>query len=201
MNYLAHAYLSFNDPNLLLGNMISDFVKGKKQFDYPEKIQAGIKLHRAIDDFTDAHPATQEIKKYFRPAYRLYAGAFTDVVYDYFLANDETLFAEPVALKQFTENTYAILLQHAPHFPVGFAMMFPHMKAQDWLYNYRSDVGMQKAFMGLKHRAAYISEVETASRIFLSNKEKIKEHYNIFFQELKAFALRRADQLRKRISV
>ncbi len=35
MNYLAHAYLSFNDPEILVGNMISDFVKGKKKFDYP----------------------------------------------------------------------------------------------------------------------------------------------------------------------
>ncbi len=35
MNYLAHAYLSFGDPDILAGNMISDFVKGKKKFDYP----------------------------------------------------------------------------------------------------------------------------------------------------------------------
>lgn len=35
MNYLAHAYFSFGDPAILTGNMISDYVKGKKQFDYP----------------------------------------------------------------------------------------------------------------------------------------------------------------------
>jgi acyl carrier protein phosphodiesterase len=40
MNYLAHAYLSFNDPEILVGNMISDFVKGKKKFDSP-RYQAG----------------------------------------------------------------------------------------------------------------------------------------------------------------
>jgi len=52
MNYLAHAYLSFNEPELLLGNMVSDYVKGKKQFDFPKRMQAGIRLHRAIDEFT-----------------------------------------------------------------------------------------------------------------------------------------------------
>ena len=36
MNYLAHAYLSFNDPEILVGNMISDFVKGKKKADNVE---------------------------------------------------------------------------------------------------------------------------------------------------------------------
>ena len=30
MNYLAHAYLSFGYSELLVGNLISDFVKGKK---------------------------------------------------------------------------------------------------------------------------------------------------------------------------
>jgi acyl carrier protein phosphodiesterase len=39
MNYLAHAYLSFNEPGILTGNMISDFVKGKRKYDYSEIIQ------------------------------------------------------------------------------------------------------------------------------------------------------------------
>jgi acyl carrier protein phosphodiesterase len=39
MNYLAHAYLSFNQPEILVGNMISDFVKGKKKFDFAPGIQ------------------------------------------------------------------------------------------------------------------------------------------------------------------
>jgi len=30
MNYLAHAYLSFDHEEILVGNLISDFVKGKK---------------------------------------------------------------------------------------------------------------------------------------------------------------------------
>lgn len=64
--------------------MISDFVKGKKKFDYPQGIQRGIMLHRMIDTFTDAHETTKEAKEVFRPHYRLYSGAFVDVVYDHF---------------------------------------------------------------------------------------------------------------------
>ena len=67
MNYLAHAYLSFGHKEVLTGNMISDFVKGKARFQYPEGIQKGIMLHRAIDDFTDTHPATAIAKEIFRP--------------------------------------------------------------------------------------------------------------------------------------
>lgn len=65
MNYLAHAYLSFGNPEILMGNMISDFVKGKTKFDYPVGIQKGIALHRMIDNFTDTHAATKEAKEFF----------------------------------------------------------------------------------------------------------------------------------------
>src|SRR5262245_44062659 len=105
MNYLAHAYLSFNDPEVLVGNLINDFVKGKKRFDYPKGIQRGIALHRAIDNFTDQHDATREAKAIFRPAYRLYSGAFVDVVYDHFLAIDENEFSER-SLFEFSVKVY-----------------------------------------------------------------------------------------------
>ena len=117
MNYLAHAYLSFNDRDLLTGNMISDFIKGKKQFDYPARILAGIKLHRGIDEFTDAHPVTQQIKELFRPAYRLYCGAMADVVYDFFLANDPAAFKTADDLLLFTEKTYLLLENNNNFFP------------------------------------------------------------------------------------
>ena len=63
MNYLAHAYLSFSDNEILAGNMISDFVKGKTRYDYPAGIQEGITLHREIDRFTDDHPAVKKKQK------------------------------------------------------------------------------------------------------------------------------------------
>ncbi len=92
MNYLAHAFLSFNKKDILAGNMISDFVKGKAKYTYPGGIQNGIQLHRLIDEFTDGHPVTAEAKNYFRPQYRLYSGAFIDIVYDHFLALDSKQF-------------------------------------------------------------------------------------------------------------
>ena len=198
MNYLAHAYLSFNDPDLLAGNMISDYIKGKKQFDYTAKIQAGIRLHREIDAFTDNHEATFEIKEYFKPAYRLYAGAFTDVVYDYFLANDKNEFENPEALQTFTLNTYKMLQQRESCFPEKFAAMFPYMQSQDWLYNYRYNEGMQKSFGGLARRAKYIEETDTAYQVFLLNKDSINKWYNTFFPDVKNFAAHTASQLLKK---
>lgn len=195
MNYLAHAYLSFNNTDLLAGNMISDYIKGKKQFDYPAEIQKGIKLHRAIDNFTDTHHATSEIKKLFKPAYRLYAGAFADVVYDYFLANDTDQFSSAEELKKFTQSTYHLLQLQAEYFPEKFAKMFPYMQQQDWLYNYRFNEGMQKSFGGLAKRAKYIEETDTAYQIFLDNKSSIQLWYDIFMPDVKFFTVNKIAQL------
>ena len=74
VNYLAHAYLSFGDPDILAGNMISDFVKGKKKYEYPDRIQIGITLHRKIDEYTDSHPATGRPKSYLKKTAGPYAG-------------------------------------------------------------------------------------------------------------------------------
>lgn len=94
MNYLAHAYLSFEITDITVGNMISDFVKGKQKFDYPLTIQQGIMLHRAIDTFTDTHAITREAKSFFKEPYGPYSGPLVDVVYDHFLANDPVRFPE-----------------------------------------------------------------------------------------------------------
>ncbi|GAC1584972.1 MAG: hypothetical protein NVS3B19_01800 [Ginsengibacter sp.] len=98
MNYLAHAYLSFSNPDVLVGNMISDYVKGKKKFDYPKGIQRGMDIHRAIDTYTDSHIIVKEAKQYFQKPYRLYSGAFIDVVFDHFLATDKKEFPNDVSL-------------------------------------------------------------------------------------------------------
>ncbi|MES2430420.1 MAG: ACP phosphodiesterase [Bacteroidota bacterium] len=197
MNYLAHAFLSFDQPAVVAGNMISDFIKGKKQFDYPAEIQIGIQLHRAIDNFTDDHAVTKEAKEIFRPQYRLYSGAFVDVVYDHFLAADTNQFSTPAALKAFSENTYTQLYSYFNFLPERFQQMLPYMKEQNWLYNYQFREGIQKSFGGLVRRATYLTESDIAFRIFNENYEALKKCYDNFFPDIKNFATHHLQQLSK----
>ncbi|HZI68216.1 MAG TPA: ACP phosphodiesterase [Hanamia sp.] len=196
MNFLAHAFLSFDDPDFLTGNMISDFVKGKKKFDYPFSIQKGIELHRAIDEFTDFHSVTAKAKEFFRPHYRLYSGPFIDIVFDHFLALDDAQFLENKGLKNFTETTYSRLKNNASYFPLPFQKMFPYMQSQNWLYGYRFKEGINKSFGGLVRRASYLNESETAFKIFNKNYDRLQEFYSAFFPELKEFAFKKMQQLR-----
>jgi acyl carrier protein phosphodiesterase len=195
MNYLAHAYLSFEIPEILVGNMISDYIKGKKQFDYPLSVQKGIRLHRAIDGFTDAHEATQNLKSFFRPQYRLYSGAFADVVYDHFLANDLTEFNSETALKKFAASTYQSLENYAPLFPLPFQKLFPFMIEHDWLYNYRHTWGIEKSMGGLVRRSAYLTGSDIAFEIFNTHYKAMQHCYNAFFPDLKKYSFSKLDEL------
>lgn len=194
MNYLAHAYLSFNRPGLLAGNMISDFVKGRKKYEYPQEIQQGIALHREIDTFTDNHFATKEAKNIFRPAYRLYSGSLIDVVYDHFLALDENEFTDD-SLNAFTINTYNLLDKYADHFPEKFKAMYPYMKAHNWLYHYKYREGIQKSLGGVVRRSKYLTESDTAYLLFNEHYDKLKQFYQLFFPELKSMTLNFIKQL------
>jgi acyl carrier protein phosphodiesterase len=173
----------------LLGNLISDFVKGKKKFGFPQGIQNGIALHRAIDTFTDAHEATKKAKEFFRPHYRLYSGALVDVVFDHFLAADENEFSEP-ALHYFSLQVYSAIDKQEKWLPESFALMFPFMKEHNWLFNYRTRWGTEKSLGGVVSRAAYITESETAFRLFEEHYQPLQLCYRQFWEELKPFARR-----------
>lgn len=187
MNYLAHAYLSFNQPEILVGNMISDFVKGKKKYDYPSGIFQGIELHRAIDNFTDEHELTREAKKIFKPDYGLYSGPFVDIVFDHFLANDLSRFTNE-SLTSFTFDTYEVLDQYTEYQPQRFALMFPSMIRYNWLLNYQYEWGIERSFQGLAHRAKYLEESNKAFVLFLKYYSKFEHIYHDFFPELQEFA-------------
>ncbi len=187
MNFLAHAYLSFHNADVLVGNMISDFVKGNRPQDYAPGIQAGIRLHREIDTFTDSHPATLAAKQVFRSEYRLYSGAFMDVVYDYFLANDTREFP-PGSLEIFARDTYQTLDNYFEQLPEAFRQLFYYMKQQNWLFNYREPQGIYKSFAGLVRRAKYLNNSQPAEKIFAANVKRLEENYRLFWTDLKPFA-------------
>lgn len=167
--------------------MISDFIKGRKQYDHSEEVQKGIRLHRAIDNFTDGHETIKLAKEYFRPVYRLYSGALVDVVFDHFLATDPAIFSE-YSLAEFSQRVYRELEKFQDNFPTRFAYMFPYMKEQDWLFNYRLTSGIEKSLSGVIRRAAYLDDAVPAIDLFHQHYQSLQELFSKFWPELQAFA-------------
>ena len=69
MNYLAHIFLSGSNRKVQLGNFVGDAVKGSSYKNYLPDIAKGIQLHRAIDDYTDHHPAVCEVVHRLQPEF------------------------------------------------------------------------------------------------------------------------------------
>ena len=185
MNFLAHSYLSFSEEQLV-GNMIADFVKNRDVARLPESIQKGIKLHRAIDTFTDAHPLIHEAKAPFRPLVRLYSGAFVDVAFDYFLANDTTENSQR-EWQEHSQRVYTVLRRYEEFLPEVFKKVLDKMQQDDWLYNYRNEWGIEYSFRNVVNKAQFLDKTINVFPAFLANKDFLREKYEIFFPEIKSF--------------
>lgn len=188
MNFLAHAYLSGENRNVLLGNFIGDFIKGRQALgQFEPEVVMGVELHRAIDAFTDNHPVVHESKVRLREKYRHYAGVIVDVFYDHFLAADWRTF-HSTPLSQFADQTYETIRSFSEILPAPFARMLPHMISGNWLLNYARIGGIHRALSGMASRTPYHSRMEEASSDLREHYDDFKGEFDQFFPQLKAFA-------------
>ncbi|AZB23477.1 MULTISPECIES: ACP phosphodiesterase [Chryseobacterium] len=186
MNYLAHSFLTFTDGQIV-GQFLEDFIRNRDRFSFPKDIKDGITLHRAIDTFTDSHPAIHEAKKVFAPLVRLYAGAFVDVSMDYFVANDLSL-NSLAEWKAHSLRVYRILNENNEWLPENFKSMLVKMEQDDWLYNYRENWGIKFSIQNVLNKAKYLDKDIPVFEAFLNNKAFLQECYNDFFPDLLAHA-------------
>ena len=182
MNYLAHSFLNFNEEQLV-GQFLEDYVRNNERHLLPVEIQKGIKLHRAIDTFTDAHPKIQEAKKVFAPLVRLYSGAFVDVAMDYFLANDSNIHSAK-EWKEHSDYVYKVLHKNRHYFPEPFHVKLKKMTEDDWLYHYREDWGIKFSIQNVLNKAKYLENDLPVFEAFLQNKPILDECYKVFFPDL-----------------
>lgn len=187
MNFLAHAYLSFEVPDILVGNLVADFVRGSQQHAFVRGIQTGLALHHAIDEFTDTHDATREANACMSAACGRYAGVFTDVIYDHFLALDPRYFV-PETLSLFSRQVYQTLDGYLLVLPDRFRQVFFYMETQDWLSGYQFKEKIGHAFRGIYRRAKFLPESEAAMAAFEKNYDRLKDCARVFLPEVISFA-------------
>lgn len=187
MNFLAHAYLSFGQDEILIGNFIGDFVKGKMGETYPIGIRQGIRLHREIDNFTDTHPLVKASQSYLRPTFGHYSTVITDIFFDYFLGKFWDKYSQK-PLERFVEETYRTISKHEEKLPDAFKEMFFWMKSQNWLLNYRTIEGIQKSLTGLSKRTRFESKMELATDFLLEKEDEFELIFFAFFKDLETFA-------------
>ncbi|MBN3518399.1 DUF479 domain-containing protein [Algoriphagus lutimaris] len=196
MNYLAHAYLSFHQEEILVGNFFGDFVKGKMLDKYPIGIRQGILLHREIDKFTDTHPLVRAGQTYLRPKFGHYSTVITDIYFDYFLGRNWDRYSNQ-SLESFTMEVYEHISKHENYFPERFGNLFYWMKKDNWLLNYSSIEGIQRSLTGLSKRTRFDSKMEQAHLALLEKEAEFELIFFAFFEDLKTFAKQKLDEIQQ----
>ena len=189
MNYLAHALLGDHSPQGLVGALLGDFVKGRAddlERDWPSEVARGIRLHRAIDRFTDAHDAHRRSRNRFRAPRRRFAGIIVDICYDHFLAAGwERFSARP--LPEFTAAVYGALQSHHDHLPGRLASIVPRMVERDWLGSYQELPRVGRAIDGVGTRVRGGEAMQGAIEDVQADYAAFQGDFDAFFPELAAF--------------
>ncbi|MEC4113615.1 acyl carrier protein phosphodiesterase [Myroides pelagicus] len=193
MNFLAHIYLSLEDDNLKIGNFIADSVRGKTYLNYPPKIQQGILLHRAIDEYTDFHTTWRSSKKVIVPTYNHYASVLIDMYYDHFLAiNWEKYHQTPLAT--YASEFYTLLEDNFDILPEKVQKFLPIMLSENWLVKYKTLDGLNYILTQMDKRTKNISKMRYATVDLEANYTILQDQFKLFFDELQNYVERYAQQ-------
>jgi acyl carrier protein phosphodiesterase len=194
MNYLAHLYLSDGTPDGLLGNLMADFIRGGSLAPYSPAIQAGVRLHRRVDAYTDTHPIVLQCKRLVAAPFGRYAGVITDMAWDHFLACNWSRYAE-MDLDDFAGQVYALLEERRETLPERLFHVAPRMIAGRWLQSYASLDGVCAVFPRLARRLKRENCLAEAGAVLRRHRDEWEPAFHQFFPEAIAYA--RSELLRR----
>lgn len=187
MNFLAHIYLSFDDPQLALGNFMADSIRGREYGHLPQRIQEGIVLHRSIDTFTDSHPIPRKSSKRLHSRYSHYSRVIVDIYYDHFLAAHWNRY-HPEPLEAFVAGFYDLLQNQKEWLPIEVQRLMPHMIRDNWLASYAHLEGIGRVLEGMNRRTRNRSGMHRAIVDLQKHYGSFEKEFEAFFEELIIFS-------------
>jgi acyl carrier protein phosphodiesterase len=183
MNHIAHCFLSFGDPEVLLGNCIGDVIKGRQWEGYPSGIQKGILLHRYIDAFTDAHWGPLEGVRQLRPIAGRYASPILDILYDHLLFRNWNAYATDV-FDVFAETVFVNLNAQHTYMPEPLFPRWPRMLEGRFLYAYTTPEALESVLRGFVARYNIPADADALGAYFWDHIDVFEKNFNLFFPEM-----------------
>ena len=186
MNHVAHCLLSFPEPDVLTGNFIGDFVKGKAWQQYPSGIRKGILLHRAIDTFTDQHPLVHQNVDRIRRFAGRYSAPVVDILFDHLLCNQWPTLVPDLDFDTFADWAYTSLDAALASMPEELQRRWPHMRAGRFLHGYRQREGLEWVLRQFAKRLMRPIDGEGLVASFYEEMADFSSDFQVFFSELDA---------------
>lgn len=188
MNYLAHLYLSGDKPEIMLGNVMGDYVKGNlDNSDYHGDIFVGLKLHRSIDTFTDQHAITSRSRDLLKNTPRRYTKILIDIFYDHFLARNWENYHH-TSLEKYSNTVYQLIKDNAEILPPSFHWVETYMIEDDWLNSYTTFEGVADALNRANYRLRDGFDIEACISDLEKNYQQLSKDFQKFMPIVKTLS-------------
>lgn len=198
MNYFAHLHLAHLTNTSLTGNLLGDFVKGSQLSHLPRELELGIRLHRSIDSYTDAHSVSQQFKSEFG-AMRRYAGVGLDILFDHLLAKQLRADYTPLC-QQFYQTLLDENINYNAVLPSDYQHKTQLITSDDWFASYSNLPGITLALKNTGKRFRKPVPLETVVDWYTANQQYIDNSFEQLYLDTTNFALTKRDELIARLS-
>ena len=185
MNYLAHLFLSLDDPELMLGNFIADDIKLANVDILPVAIQKGVALHRRIDTFTDQQKPWKEAVHLFRTYHNKYAPVVVDIINDHLLATAWGDYSS-VRLSDFEYGVYRSFEPMVGDLPPRAKRHVAALLEYKYLKAYESKEGIKNVMSRMDKRTRFPSDFESSVDQLYDNLELFKMHFHELISSLQS---------------
>ncbi len=186
MNFVGHAYIARNRPQLIAGNFAGDSYKGNLQkFDYlPDHILKGVKLHRYIDNFTDTSPLIKSVGKIFQEqGISKITFIATDLLLDHYLTKNWAEYSSKT-FEDFVAIVYAETDENLVHLEEDFCFMYKRLKEQKWLFQYDTEEGIDMILWQFSRRIGFKNDLTKCMRIYHDKKNQIDPIFQSFMKDI-----------------
>ena len=186
MNYLFHLYLSGDDPEILTGNFMGDFVKGRLGDAYPPRLRRGIELHRGIDSFAQGDPRFTRSRLRLSEDFGLYRGILVDLFYDHFLAVTWSDWStEP--LEEYLQRARCAVEGNRCHLPERLQGLVPII-FEDLILSYRKTEGIEQALLRLSKRVKRANPLAGGGKELTRNYKGLQDDFLEFLPAAREYA-------------
>ncbi|MGR5269269.1 ACP phosphodiesterase [Vibrio astriarenae] len=175
MNFLAHLHIADHCQSSLLGNLLGDFVKGDPNKQFDTHVAQGIRLHRFVDSYTDAHDVINEGKLRFDKEQRRFAPIALDMFWDHCLAKQWQQH-HSLSLRKFVDYAQQEIKQYQQPLPERFNQVSAHMWQGRWLESYADFDNIIYALERMSQRSLRMGALAQCA-------EGLSTHYEHFEQQ------------------